>query len=131
NLLEAANLILLIVLLKSQQIILSLLEKAAVRILILKRIMVFQTCWLLKLNMMKSTKLILFIILLGFTAACNNDDDATANVNLTVNFTHNWDGEEVTSADFNTVNYENANGDILSITLLRYLISDIVLHKQD
>ncbi len=80
---------------------------------------------------MKSTKLILFIILLGFTAACNNDDDATANVNLTVNFTHNWDGEEVSSADFNTVNYENANGDILSITLLRYLISDIVLHKQD
>lgn len=80
---------------------------------------------------MKATKLILFIILLGFTLSCNNDDDANAKANLTVSFTHNWDGEEITSANFNDVVYENANEDVLSISLLRYLISDIVLHKGD
>ena len=42
-------------------------------------------------------------------------------------FTHNWDGTPVTSADFNAIQYTNANGELLSIERLRYVVSDIIL----
>ena len=77
---------------------------------------------------MKSKVVMLFILSLAMIS-CNNDDDnnTNSNVNLTFNFTHNWDGTTVTSADFNSIQYTNAMGTELSISKLRYLISDIRL----
>ena len=49
--------------------------------------------------------------------------------NVTFNFAHNWDGIEVTNTNFNTIQYTNANGENLSITKLRYLISKITFSK--
>lgn len=48
---------------------------------------------------------------------------------LSINFSHNFDGLPVSSANFNQFNYVNQNGDTLNINRLRYLISDITLYK--
>lgn len=48
---------------------------------------------------------------------------------VTVTFTHNFDGVPVTNSTFNQFNYVNANNDTLSISKLRYLISDIRFYK--
>lgn len=50
---------------------------------------------------------------------------------LTFTFAHHFAGTTVTSADFNLFNYVNANDDTLSISKLRYLISDIRLYKSN
>ena len=65
-----------------------------------------------------------FMILLS----CGNDDDTDnqdQEAQVTFSFTHNWDGAQVTSADFNTIRYTNEFGEQLSIERLRYLISDV------
>ncbi len=46
-------------------------------------------------------------------------------------FSHEFDGDPVTNAVFDQFNYVNANSDTLSITRLRYLISDVRLYKAD
>jgi hypothetical protein len=78
---------------------------------------------------MKAIKTILFLGLILFAAACNDDDDKINNGNVTLNFTHNWEGENVSSKSFNTTNLTNANGEVLSISKLRYLVSNISLVK--
>lgn len=50
---------------------------------------------------------------------------------LTFNFTHNFDGVNVSSSNFNQFDFINLNGDTLSLTKLRYLISDIRLYKSN
>jgi hypothetical protein len=40
-------------------------------------------------------------------------------------FSHNFEGSTITTNEFNQINYKNANGDSLSFSRLRYLISDI------
>ena len=50
---------------------------------------------------------------------------------ITFNFTHNWDGTAVTNNDFNQFNYVTAFDDTVSISNLRYLISEIRLHKSN
>jgi hypothetical protein len=69
---------------------------------------------------------IFLIIALSF-AACSedNDDNLSANTWTTFKFTHNWDGQPVTNADFNSLQFTNENGETLSIERLRYVISDI------
>jgi len=47
---------------------------------------------------------------------------------ITFNFTHHFDGVPVTAANFDQFNFINANGDTMSITKLRYLVSDIKLN---
>lgn len=76
---------------------------------------------------MKSLTL-LILILLSFIA-CSDSDEVTgsAQVFTTLKFTHNWDETLVTNSDFNALQYTNANGNLLSIERLRYVISDIVL----
>jgi PBP1b-binding outer membrane lipoprotein LpoB len=71
---------------------------------------------------MKRIASILFTCLL--LVSCSEDDGDTQ-IKTTFNFTHNWDGTQVTNADFNTIQYTNANGEELSIEKLRYLISKI------
>lgn len=55
--------------------------------------------------------------------------DTSANV--TFNFTHHWDNSAVSSSDFNSIRYTNANGEQLSIEKLRYLISGIKFQRSD
>lgn len=50
---------------------------------------------------------------------------------ITFNFTHHFDGVPVTAANFNQFNFVNANGDTLSFSKLRYLVSDMKLYRPD
>ena len=75
---------------------------------------------------MKKFLVLIFILTLSFNSCSeDNDDNISAEVSTTFNFTHNWDGTLVTNANFNTIEYTNLNGDQLSIERLRYVISDI------
>ncbi len=47
---------------------------------------------------------------------------------ITFNFMHHFDGIPVTAANFNQFNFVTANGDTISITKLRYLVSDMRLY---
>ena len=78
---------------------------------------------------MKPIKLILLLSLFLFIPACSDDDEKITNGSVTLNFTHNWDGERVSSSSFNTTNLTNANGEVMSISKLRYLVSNINLVK--
>ncbi len=53
------------------------------------------------------------------------------NYNVTFNFTQNWDGEEITDPDYQTTVYTNENGEELTISRLRYLISDVAFTNED
>lgn len=50
---------------------------------------------------------------------------------ITFNFTHHFDGVPVTASNFNQFNFVNANGDTLSLSKLRYLVSDVTLYRPD
>lgn len=66
-----------------------------------------------------------FTILLIIFSCGKDNDNNVFQVNPTFNFTHNWDGTNVSNTNFNTIQFTNANGNDLSITKLRYLISKI------
>ncbi len=72
------------------------------------------------------TTLLVFTVGLLFTS-CDGDVIST----VTFTFSHNFDGTEVTADDFNEFDFINANDDTLSISRLRYLVSDIRLYKSD
>lgn len=70
-----------------------------------------------------------YVLLLCLSlTACDGGSDDAPSVSLTPSFrfTHNWDGETLTSADFNTFQFTTENGDVISIERLRYVISHIV-----
>lgn len=63
-----------------------------------------------------------------FINSCSEDNDINAvPIGITLNFSHSWGETAVTSADFNTIKFVNENEDTLSITRLRYLISEVTL----
>lgn len=73
------------------------------------------------------TILVLSIIVL---ASCGDDDtQSLPKTEVTFSFSHNWDGTEVTNADFNNIQYFTEKNDELSIEKLRYLISKVTFHK--
>ncbi|GAA4803955.1 MbnP family protein [Litoribaculum gwangyangense] len=78
-------------------------------------------------------KIIASILMFCFVLfSCSEDkDDTISQANLTFNFTHNWDGVEVSNVNFNTIQYTNANGEQLSIERLRYLISRITFQNSN
>lgn len=51
--------------------------------------------------------------------------------NLTFNFTHHFDGANVSASNFNQFDFINENDDTLSISKLRYLISNIRLYQSN
>ena len=61
--------------------------------------------------------------------SCNseNNDETRRNVNITIKFTHNWNGVPVTSSDFNSFNFTTENGESVSIERLRYVLSNITI----
>lgn len=74
----------------------------------------------------------LLILSLVILFGCNSDsDDVAAPVNVTMAFSNYWDDAPVTNSDFNSLNYTNDLGDLMSIERLRYLISDIEFTKTD
>lgn len=72
------------------------------------------------------------IALTFFTAialiACDKDDDnenVVQNVDVDINFSQNFDGTAVNVDNFNTLDYTVENGEMISFTRMRYLITDI------
>jgi hypothetical protein len=72
---------------------------------------------------MKNALIFLYISIFIFSS-CSSEDE---NINITLNFAHNWDGVTITSQDFDTLKFTNEHGEKLSIEKLRYLISNISL----
>ncbi|WAC01230.1 hypothetical protein N7U66_13990 [Lacinutrix neustonica] len=72
-------------------------------------------------------------ILLLYSCSEDRDDNLTlqTDAKTTFSFTHYWDDTQITSSDFNTIQYTNANGETLSIETLRYLISDVTFTKEN
>ena len=73
-------------------------------------------------------RLFTLLILVSFCfISCGEDlDDNFIPVNeTTFKFTHHWEDEIVNNTDFNTLQYTNEFGNVLSIERLRYVISDI------
>ncbi len=75
-------------------------------------------------------KIALLLILSIAFVGCNNDDDTPANVVMSVNLSQNWDGANISSADLETTEFTNENGEVLSIARLRYLISKVTLYNE-
>ncbi len=76
---------------------------------------------------------LLFFALIPFLA-CNNDDDTTTPVvesDVSINFTQSFDNQSITANEFSNLEYTNENGEQLSISRLRYLMTDIVLTDSD
>ncbi len=67
---------------------------------------------------------------LGIVLSCS-DDDTIPNITASFSFTQNFNGTNVTSADFNNIKFVNEKGDNLSIERLRYLVSNITLLNND
>ena len=59
------------------------------------------------------------------------EEETNDHSHITFTFTHNFDGTPVSNTTFNQFNYVNANDDTLSISKLRYLISDVRLYKSN
>lgn len=74
-------------------------------------------------------KNIVWLFLLSIILISCVDDDSTEVTSGAMGFAfyHTWDGEEVNFEDFNRFDYTNANGEVMSISKLKYLISDIIL----
>ena len=81
---------------------------------------------------MKKGVTLALLALLVFSCSKDNDDNINSeNVSTTFNFGHNWDGTKVTQTDFNSLQFDNANGETMSIEKLRYLISNFKFINAD
>lgn len=83
---------------------------------------------------MKTLKNLLLLAFVFTFLSCDDKDDdpvtpTPTSGTLTINFNHYWDGEKVTSADFDDTVFLNADGEKLTISRLRYLISNLTLHQ--
>lgn len=78
-------------------------------------------------------KITLLLILLIFIS-CKDEVDCCVNpapVNITLKFTHNWNGVQVTSSDFNDFKFTTENGESVSLVKLRYVVSDINIGSEN
>lgn len=62
---------------------------------------------------------------MGFSCSNSDDNNEAEKVSTTFTFNHYWNGSLVSNINFNAIQYSTANGDLLSIERLRYVISDI------
>ncbi|MFK8037242.1 MAG: MbnP family protein [Crocinitomicaceae bacterium] len=63
--------------------------------------------------------------------AKKDDGTCTYENTATLKFTQSWDGNNVTSSDFDEIKFKNANDENMSIVRLRYSISDVRFYKAD
>lgn len=75
--------------------------------------------------MMKKNFYVLLVGVILFSGCSSSDDNQVVQTFPSFRFTHNWDGQNVTNADFDVIQFTTANGDNLSIERLRYVISDV------
>ncbi|MFK5981820.1 MAG: hypothetical protein QM499_02810 [Flavobacteriaceae bacterium] len=68
---------------------------------------------------------------LNYNSNATEDDNSCEYPHLTFKFTQNWDGDNITAQGFGNFDYTNENGEVLSLLKLRYLISKIILHKEN
>jgi hypothetical protein len=80
---------------------------------------------------MKQSSALLAISIMIFFGCSSDSDDVVAPVNTTLTFSHYWNETQITNSDFNTLNFTNAHGELLSIERLRYLISNVEFTKTD
>ena len=73
----------------------------------------------------------LALSLVSFSSCSKDSETAPTDVRITFNFNQNWDGKTITNTDFNDLKFTNAFGTTLSISKLRYLISNIKFIKPD
>lgn len=59
----------------------------------------------------------------------NNSEDEPVETTISFQFTHSWDDEQITSDDFNDIKFVNEGQQMMSIELLRYLVSDITFEN--
>lgn len=74
--------------------------------------------------------MLLMALAIGFIACDSDDNTAAPNVNVSINFTQNFDGTPITAQDFDSSVYTNANGEPMTLTRLRYLMSDITFTNE-
>lgn len=70
---------------------------------------------------MKKIALLIFSIALINCTGLQDLEEA----NVTIEFTHNWDGDIVDTSTFGNFNYRTANGETVSIDRLRYVVSQL------
>lgn len=77
------------------------------------------------------TRILAIICLTFVLSSCSEDNDISLEpVAITLNFSHSWNGTEITNADFNELKFTNENEQDLSIERLKYVISEVSLtHK--
>jgi hypothetical protein len=80
---------------------------------------------------MKNNLLIFLLCVLTLLACHKDNDDEVLPTNITFNFNHNWDASPVSNTDFNVIKYTNAHGEEMSISKLRYLISNITFQNSN
>lgn len=74
---------------------------------------------------MKKIIVLIALAFLGFSCSNSDDNDETEKISTTFSFIHYWNGALVSNINFNAIQYSNANGDLMSIERLRYIVSDI------
>ena len=68
----------------------------------------------------------------NYNAEAEKDDGSCVfNPSVTIQFTQNIDGTNVTEGNYNNLSYTNADGQLWSITKMRYLISDLRFYTSD
>jgi hypothetical protein len=78
-------------------------------------------------------KKIALILSLAFIACGTDDDTVTpiAKSDVAINFTQSFNVDPITVNEFSDLAYVNENGELLSVSRLRYLMTDIVLTDGD
>ena len=80
---------------------------------------------------MKKLVFVFLISCFTFFSCSEDQDDKISQATITLSFSHHWDGNLVSNADFNTIKFTNSFGNQLSIERLRYLISKVTFYKPD
>ncbi|WP_299884080.1 MbnP family protein [uncultured Lacinutrix sp.] len=81
---------------------------------------------------MKKIFALLIISAITFTSCSDDNDDnlkTKTEAKTSFNFTHNWDDTAIAGSDFENTQYTNANGEMITMTRLRYIISDVTFTK--
>ncbi|UAB81790.1 hypothetical protein INR76_03260 [Marixanthomonas sp. SCSIO 43207] len=79
-------------------------------------------------------KKVALLLAVAFTVlACKDVDEnevVKTDYDVQFNFTQNWDGQEINNADYQTTEYTNDKGDVLTISKLNYLISNVTFTSE-
>ncbi|CAI8167239.1 MAG: Uncharacterised protein [Polaribacter sp. SA4-10] len=71
-------------------------------------------------------KIISFLISLAILGACSGPNEELT-TQVSIKFLHNWNDTPILIRDLNTIKFTNANGELLSIERIRYIVSNVVL----